>query len=363
MPLIEAETLFGGTKPRNWPIPAQELGALSASKVSRMRVSVVIPARNAASSLRGCLEALREEGVPGADRELIVIDDASLDQTGKIAAAAGATVLHGKGRGPAAARNLGAQHASGEVLVFLDADTTPETGWLDALVAPLGDPKVVAVKGRYITRQRGVVARFAQLEFEEKYARLERAARVDFVDTGTAAYRRDVFLKAGGFDESFPAQSAEDVELAFRLAEQGAQFVFSPSARVCHVHADSLLSYLHKKARYGYFRVTVYRRHPTKLKGDSYTPPWMGLQIVLAGALPLALVARTVGLPGRLSALLAVGFTATSLPLARRAWTTDRALLPWVLPLSYLRAFAQGCGLALGLATSLLRTPGRRPRE
>jgi len=301
--------------------------------------------------------------VPSPGRALIVVDDASADETANVANAAGATVLRAEGRGPAAARNLGAQHASGEVLVFLDADTAPEPGWLDALLAPFSDPSIVAVKGRYITRQRGLVARFSQLEFEEKYARLERAQHVDFVDTGTAAYRRDVFLQAGGFDESFPAQSAEDVELAFRLAEKGAKFAFSPTARVCHVHADSLVSYLHKKARYGYFRVTVYRRHPTKLKGDSYTPPWMGLQIVLAGALPLALVARTVGLPGRLSALLAVGFTATSLPLARRAWTTDRALLPWVLPLSYLRAFAQGCGLALGLATSLLRTPGRRPRE
>src|SRR5439155_14295418 len=112
--------------------------------------------------------------------------------------------------------------------------------WLQELLAPFADPSIVAVKGRYVTRQRGVVARFSQLEFEEKYARLERATRVDFVDTGTAAYRRDVFLATGGFDESFPAQSAEDVELAFRLADQGARFAFSPSARVRHRHAESL---------------------------------------------------------------------------------------------------------------------------
>src|SRR5690242_8535444 len=101
-----------------------------------MRVAVIIPARNAASSLRDCLEALRVERVPGDGRQLIVVDDASADETAKIGAAAGATILRGDGRGPAVARNLGARQANADVLVFLDADTAPEPGWLDALLAP-----------------------------------------------------------------------------------------------------------------------------------------------------------------------------------------------------------------------------------
>jgi GT2 family glycosyltransferase len=233
--------------------------------------------------------------------------------------------------------------------VFLDSDTAPEPGWLDALLRPLAEPSIVAVKGRYVTHQRSLAARFSQLEFEEKYARLERATRVDFVDTGTAAYRRDVFLEAGGFDENFPAQSAEDVELAFRLADRGARFAFSPNARVRHVHADSLAAYLYKKARYGYFRVTVYRRHPTKLKGDSYTPPWMGIQIVLAALVPGLLAAQLAGAPRRLLGVALLAFGASSVALLRRAAVTDQGLLPWVVPLSYLRAFAQGLGLAFGL--------------
>jgi glycosyltransferase involved in cell wall biosynthesis len=315
-----------------------------------MRVAVVIPARDAARSLPFCLTALAAEGIPGQRAELIVVDDASTDDTAKAAAAAGARVLTAHGRGPAAARNLGAEASNADVLIFLDADTAPEPGWLDALLEPFSDPGIVAVKGRYVTRQRGVVPRFSQLEFEEKYARLERAERIDFIDTGTAAFRRDVFMTAAGFDESFPAQSAEDVELAFRLAEQGARFAFAPRARVRHVHADSLPAYLYKKARYGYFRVAVYQRHPTKLKGDSYTPPWMGMQIVLAGVLPLVALGAALGLPKNLVAVVALAFGGTSAPLLRRAALTDPALLPWVTPLSFLRAFAQGLGLACGLA-------------
>src|SRR5438445_2942164 len=132
-----------------------------------MRLAVVVPARNAASRLAECLAAVAQEGVPGDGRRLIVVDDLSDDDTPKIATAAGAEVLRGQGRGPAAARNLGARHASdADVLVFLDADTSPEPGWLAALLEPFGnDPGIVAVKGRYVTRQHGVIARFSQLEF------------------------------------------------------------------------------------------------------------------------------------------------------------------------------------------------------
>jgi GT2 family glycosyltransferase len=321
-------------------------------------VTVIIPARNAASYLSRCLAALSREHVPGATARLIVVDDASEDDTAQVAAAAGALVVRGDGRGPAAARNLGAAYANTEFLLFLDADTAPEPGWLKMMLEPFADSDIAAVKGRYVTVQRAVMPRFAQVEFEEKYARLERAQRIDFVDTGTAAYRRDVFVDAGGFDEAFPSQSAEDVELAFRLAAHGARFAFAPGARVLHAHADSLRAYLKKKARYGFFRAVVYRRYPTKLKGDSYTPPWMGLQIVGAGVIPLALLGRFAGLARWPLGVSLAGFGLTCWPLIHRAWTTDRPLVPWVMPLSYLRACAQGLGLTIGLVASVARDLG-----
>ncbi|HEV2123777.1 MAG TPA: glycosyltransferase, partial [Chloroflexota bacterium] len=197
-------------------------------------VSVIVPAFNAEESLGRCLDALAEQGIPGPGRELIVVDDRSTDLTRGVASRPGVTVLEGPGTGPAGARNVGARAATGETLIFLDADTVPQPGWIGEMLAPLHDPAVVAVKGRYCTDQRSLLARFAQLEFEWKYARLERATRVDFVDTGTASYRREAFLDAGGFDEGFRA--SEDVDLAFRLASQGARFAFNPRAVVLHHH-------------------------------------------------------------------------------------------------------------------------------
>jgi GT2 family glycosyltransferase len=326
-----------------------------------VKVSVIVPARDAEATLGACLDALAVQHVQGERAELIIVDDGSRDRTRAVAQRGDVRILCGAGRGPAAARNIGARCARGDILVFLDADTMPRPGWLSEMLAPFADPLVIAVKGRYHTQQRGLVPRFAQLEFEDKYARLERAARIDFVDTGTAAYRRDAFLESGGFDEAFAVPSAEDVELAFRLSAAGARFVFNPRAGVWHRHAETLPAYLLKKLRYGIFRVEVYRRHPRKTFGDSYTPPVMAVQIGLVacswmlGALLAARPRRAVrwALAGALGA-----FGWSTLPLVSRAAAGGLLLTLSVPPLVYARSAAQGIGILLGLARLALEHGG-----
>ncbi|HET6320091.1 MAG TPA: glycosyltransferase [Chloroflexota bacterium] len=325
----------------------------------------MIPARDAEATLGACLDALEPQGVPGPDAELIVIDDGSRDRTGAVAQRSGVRVLVGTRRGPAAARNLGARCARGDILVFLDADTMPRANWLTEMLAPFADPLVIAVKGRYYTHQRGVIPRFVQLEFEHKYARLERAARIDFVDTGTAAYRRDAFLTSGGFDEVFA--SAEDVELAFRLSAAGARFVFNPKAGVWHRHAETLSAYLLKKLRYGIFRVEVYRRHPRKTLGDSYTPPLMAVQIGLVACswlFGVLLAARPHGAFRWFLAGVLAAFGLTTLPLVRRAAPAGGLwLMLSVPPLVYARAAAQGFGITLGLGRLIMERSHRMDRQ
>jgi hypothetical protein len=87
------------------------------------------------------------------------------------------------------------------------------------------------------------------------------------------------------------------------------------------------------------------------------------MQIVLAGALPVAALARTIGLSTWLAGLLALAFGGTSAPLLRRAARTDPALLPWVVLLRFLRAFAQGLGLAHGLASMPSAHGGKHRRR
>jgi glycosyltransferase involved in cell wall biosynthesis len=327
-------------------------------------ISVVIPAYNAASTIRECLEAVTNQTLPRDQFEVIVVDDGSRDQTAAIAGALGARVLAVSHGGPAAARNRGVEAARGDYILFTDADCAPATDWLERTIAPL-QAGAVGVKGAYLTRQRGLLPRYVQAEFEERYRRLARADRIDFVDTYAAGYRRDALLESGGFDPSFPVPSVEDVELSFRLAQRGLRLVFDGEARVYHRHPTDLLSYLRRKWRYGIYRVTVYRRFPGKVIGDSYTPRLMLVQIGLAG---LCLGGLTGALLRRqvlgLAAAAALLHLATSLPFALRISRHDPAVGLVAPALMFLRSTAQATGVAMGLARAIaprLNRLGWRP--
>jgi glycosyltransferase involved in cell wall biosynthesis len=319
------------------------------------RYSVIVPAYNAASTLEACLQALLDQSVPREAYEVLVVDDGSTDETARVAGRYPVRVLAQCHGGPASARNLGARSAGGACLLFTDADCVPIRTWIDEITRPLeADSQVAGVKGVYRTHQTSLMARFAQLEFEEKYACLSRLKSIDFVDTGSAAFRADAFWKAGGFDPSFPVASNEDTQLSFNLVAQGWRLVFAERAAVYHQHSESLGRYLRRKWRHGYWRVRVYRRHPRKALGDSYTPRSTQLQFfgtaaaVLSAPLPKL---RVMALGG------ALVFALGTVPFVRRAWPMGADVAVVTPFLLFLRSLALGAGLGLGLLT----LPGRRP--
>lgn len=312
-------------------------------------VSVIVPAYNAGRSIAACVGALRAQAwVPGS-YEVIVVDDGSRDDTAAAAETAGARVIYQPNQGPAAARNNGARAAAGAIVLFTDADCIPRPDWVARMVEPFADPAVEGVKGVYVSRQTEVVARFVQLEYEDKYRRMAREPEIDFIDTYAAGYRRATFLAFDGFDTRFPGASVEDQELSFRLAESGLRLVFAPRAVVCHTHAADVRTYLRKKVRIGFWKVLVHRRHPGKLKRDSHTPPTLKAQIPLV-YLDLALTAGwAAGLvPGLIPTAGWAAFAATGAGLIRSAGA-DPAVALAALPLLAGRSLALGAGLAAGL--------------
>lgn len=329
-----------------------------------VRASVIIPMYNAAGVIDRCLEAVRCQTLPRDQYEVIVVDDGSTDGTGDRAAALGVTVLRQPNRGPAAARNLGAAHASGDILAFTDADCSPAPDWLERLLAAFADPEVVGAKGTYRTEQRGIVARLVQTEYEEKYARMAGFSKIDFIDTYAAAYRRAVFLANGGFDPAFPVPSAEDQEFSFRLAERGYRMVFAPDAVVYHRHVDSWGGYARRKARYGYWQVLNRWRHPRTVLGDSHTPQSQKVQLALMAVMVAGIVAQPA-IP-RFRAVLAasaVAFGVSGVPFMRRALARDRALGLAALPLLALRALSLLAGIGAGVLTIPVRRLLKGPTE
>jgi hypothetical protein len=114
----------------------------------RPRVSVIVPCRNAARTLPATLAAVAAQSHPAA--EVIVVDDASDDDSAALAERLGARVLrHETRRNAGGARNRALDVATGEVLAFLDADAVPSTNWLERVAANLArDASIVAVGGR-----------------------------------------------------------------------------------------------------------------------------------------------------------------------------------------------------------------------
>ncbi len=314
-------------------------------------ISVVIPAYNAAGSLADCLRALQQQTC-SCPYEIVVVDDGSSDDTVAVAEQWGAHVLRQTHRGPAAARNAGAKEARGDLVLFTDADCVPSTDWLAQLQGSLQDNRLTGVKGAYATHQREVIARLAQVEFEERYRRLEKAPDVDFIDCHSLSLRKAALFAVGGFDPS--VLNNEDVDLAYRFAERGYRLAFNRRAIVYHRHPTTLRHYMRQKFWRGYWRMQVYRRYPKKMINDSYTPHTLKLQALLSPILVLSLGLVPLWPPSALLTLaLCVILNISAISLYRLAWQQDRGLTPFIFWFVLCRGLAIGLGSILGLMTIL----------
>lgn len=316
--------------------------------VERLRISVVIPAYNAGRTLTTCLQALNSQTCP--PDEVILVNDGSTDDTAAIAEQQGVIVLAQQQQGPAAARNAGVKQATGDLILFSDADCAPVPEWIERLSVPFADTGISGAKGSYRTRQRSLVARFVQQEYEGKYERLKQQPTIDFIDTYSAAYRRAVFIANGGFDESFRRPSVEDQEFSFRLARKGHRMVFVPDATVYHVHDEDLLEYARRKYGIGYWKAYMLRWLPEKSLSDSHTPPSLRIQILLLAAGLVCLALGFVWLPlvyVGLACIVALLVSAGT--LFNQIIQRDPAVLVVAPLLVLLRALALGTGLLMGM--------------
>ncbi|XLE20028.1 glycosyltransferase family 2 protein [Deinococcus radiomollis] len=201
-----------------------------------MKWSVVVPARNEAAMLPGLLRALKAQTRPPC--EIIVVDNASTDDTARVAAEYGARVLHCARRGVAHARQLGLDHATGDWIASTDADSLPEPGWLSALETAIR-PGTVALYGpmQFLPLPGRVSERTARLSGAGYRAFLGVMAALGQPNCGGAnmAFSRSAALLAGGY----PAVEArEDILLGLALKRLG-RVRYTPEARV-HTSARRL---------------------------------------------------------------------------------------------------------------------------
>lgn len=339
-------------------------------------VSIIIPAYNAGHTLGDCLEALCAQSTKSAlSIEIIVVDNGSTDHTAAVANQYPVGLVSETRKGTSWARNAGIEASSGRLICFTDADCVPTADWVEKITAPLlNDQSIIGAKGVYLTKQQEPVARFVQLEYEDKYDLLYGQESIDFIDTYSAIYRREPLVKHGSFDTEMVY--LEDQELSFRLNGQGCRMIFNPNAVVYHLHADSLLSYMRKKITIGYWKAQVVRKYPQHIVQDSHTPQVMKVQMGLALLTGLALFLPIVRLllfrrlippaVGWLPALAGIAaFVLTTVPFIKKAWAKDQA----VAACSPIFLFARAVALSIGYIWGTLRpvkfqsTPAPQPDQ
>jgi len=196
-------------------------------------ISVVVPAYNGGVALRECLASLAAHR--DQFTEWIVVNDASTDDSIQFVEEFGARVIHAPVRkGPANARNLGSLAATGDILLFLDADVRIHDDTIPRILQRFeDDADLTALFGSYDTDPAplGLVSEYRNLLHSFVHHTGNRNASTFW--SGCGAIRREVFLANGGFDVSFIV--VEDIELGMRLVRQQHRVVLDPQIQVQHL--------------------------------------------------------------------------------------------------------------------------------
>jgi glycosyltransferase involved in cell wall biosynthesis len=199
-------------------------------------LSIIVPAHNAAHDIAGCLSAIRASAMTFA-HEIIVVDDASSDETGSIAAAFADEViaLPGTPRGPAFARNHGVAASRSPIAVFIDADVMVHADAIARMMAALDTHDIAAVFGSYDDNPvaSGIVSQYRNLLHHLVHQR--SAGDVQSFWAGCGAVTKSAFNAVGGFDANrFHHPEMEDVELGYRLIDHGYRIMLDPEIRCSH---------------------------------------------------------------------------------------------------------------------------------
>jgi glycosyltransferase involved in cell wall biosynthesis len=232
-----------------------------------LSVSVIVPTYNRCRRLERMLRALEREYQAGTRFEVVVVVDGATDGTEEMLASLSTSyplrVLTQANSGPAAARNRAVGAAGGDVLMFLDDDVIPVEGMIErhlevhrrddyaVVTGPMAEPPGMKMPSWL---------RWEAVILGKQYAAmtngLYRPGAPQFF-TANASARRKRVLAAGGFDEHF--KRAEDVELAYRMADQGARFYFEPEAAVLHEPDRTFPSWMKVFYEYGRHDVLMAR--------------------------------------------------------------------------------------------------------
>lgn len=206
-----------------------------------IKATVIIPAYNSGSSIERCLGSLLNQDYPNI--EVILVDDCSTDDTSALASAMGVKIIsNSRNYGAGHSRNVGVEHASSDIIIFMDSDVVINRDGVSRIVKDLLTiPSIFIVYSKYSenTKHLNFISDFKNLDlvyrgfFYREYA--------PYGSTNFMAIRKDVFLKAKGFNPSF---FVEDIEFTYRVCKGENKVFLDKNLEVDHIKRYTLYTML-----------------------------------------------------------------------------------------------------------------------
>jgi glycosyltransferase involved in cell wall biosynthesis len=299
-------------------------------------ITVIVPVRNGRMHLSRCLEALSR--CEYSNFEVLVVDDCSTDNTLGIAKRYGALCLRTpRTSGPGAARNLGAQHARGQILVFIDSDVVVPPETLGLLAENFSrNPDIAAVFGSYDDTPAWptFISQYKNLMHHYVH-QISSESPVTFW-AGCGAIRKSVFEEVGGFDGAqYTLPSIEDIALGMQLAQRGHRIFLDKRIQVKHLKRWTLSNLLRADIFYRaipWSRLILKTRHLPRDLNLTYSSRVSSLAVgllflaccllpvVWSGLLPVPLMPLAATMAFLVIALLALNWPTYEFFIGKRGW-------------------------------------------
>jgi MoaA/NifB/PqqE/SkfB family radical SAM enzyme/GT2 family glycosyltransferase len=288
-------------------------------------ISVVIAAYNAEKYISDVLDSVLMQTLMPA--EIVIVNDGSRDRTLKVIKEYPKKLkpelrkrfkklkrykfISQRNKGPAGASNPAIKAARGDIIVSVDSDAILDKKFIEKAVGELKKDKRNGVVGGYIktANPHSFWARMMGYDLEYRYdhigGRRAKKALVEHISPNNTAYRKEIFRKAGYFDQRY--HYCQDVEHSYRVVDAGYRIVLLKKVGSAHYWRETFWGYTKQQFNVSYWRMKLIRKQPGKVTGDKVAGFRMFMQIPITGLVVLLYIASAVYSPSWIVATVLLG--------------------------------------------------------
>lgn len=258
--------------------------------IRQHKVSVIVPTFNASTTIERCLESISYQDYPNVD--IIVVDDASTDDTLKRASSFNVTIISNqKNYGVAQARNRGVEHTDSDIVVFIDSDVAIP---VDAISRTLKrfeeNTNIIAVGGVYSdnTKPYNFITDFLNLDLA--YRGSVNPPLVKYLGSSFLAIRKETFVHVGGFSTAFHHATAEDIEFGYRVSKGNNVMLSDSTIQIDHLKIYTIALMLKTIFRRIFTMVKIIKQTKGSYKAGEHAPLSSKLNIIFPALILLACI-------------------------------------------------------------------------